>query len=225
MAKYQIIRDVGLTMLGVLRAELTAQRAKAKAHLATPTTEFLRKNAPCLVLYLYEVRTHMAPRRGEEWHLEEEIVDANGETYVVRYNRPLELQLNYCMVASSEELGEEHELLALGMSAFMDKPKIARADLQGDSFFKDDDLHIKNDYDFDMARAGAVLSPLGAGGKVAVGYNVPARLVTGKELGRSKRVRERHIDVFDPLRPPPGSVAAKELGLEAKPPKIVASKK
>jgi hypothetical protein len=38
-------------------------------------------------------------------------------------------------------------------------------------------------------------------------------------------VRERHIDVFDPLRPPPGSVSAKELGVEAKPPKIVATKK
>jgi len=38
-------------------------------------------------------------------------------------------------------------------------------------------------------------------------------------------VRQRHIDVFDQLRPPPGSVSAKELGVEAKPPKIVAPPK
>lgn len=225
MAKYQIIRDVGLNLLALLRAELLAQRSKAKVHLATPTAEFLRKNAPSLVLYLYEMRTHVATRVGEEWELKEEIVDEKGETHVVRYGRPLELTLNYCLVASAEELADEHELLAIGMSAFLDTQKIDHAKLQGDSFFGDDDLSVRNDTDFDMARAQAVLGPLGSGGKIAVAYTVPARLFTGKELGRSKRVRERHIDVFDPLRPPPGSVSAKELGLEAKPPKIVAAKK
>jgi hypothetical protein len=58
-----------------------------------------------------------------------------------------------------------------------------------------------------------------------VGYKTEARLVSGRELGRSKRVRQRHIDVFDQLRPPLGSVSAKELGVEAKPPKIVAPPK
>ncbi|MBS2025712.1 MAG: DUF4255 domain-containing protein [Deltaproteobacteria bacterium] len=225
MAKYQIIRDVGLNLLGVVRAELQAQRAKAKAFLATPTAEFLRKNTPSLVLYLYEMRTHMAARRGEEWHIEEEIVDEKGEMHVVRYNRPLELTLNYILVASADDLAEEHELLAIGMSAFLDKPRLERNDLQGDSFFRGDDLHVKNDFEFDMGRAQAILGPLGAGTKVAAAYSTQARLFTGKELGRSRRVRERHIDVFDPLRPPPGSIAAKELGLEAKPPKIVATKK
>ena len=57
--------------------------------------------------------------------------------------------------------------------------------------------------------------------RVAIGYRTDARLFSGRELGRSKRVRERHIDVFDQLRPPPGSISARELGVEAKPPKIV----
>ncbi len=65
----------------------------------------------------------------------------------------------------------------------------------------------------------------GQGPRLAVGYRAQARLFSGRELGRSKRVRQRHIDVFDQLRPPPGSVSAKELGLEAKPPKIVAPPK
>ena len=56
MAKHQVIRDVGQALLGVLRGELSAQRSKAKAYLAPPTAELLRKSAPCLVLYLYDIR-------------------------------------------------------------------------------------------------------------------------------------------------------------------------
>jgi len=70
-------------------------------------------------------------------------------------------------------------------------------------------------------RRSAVFGGLGQSARVAVGYRTDARLFSGRELGRSKRVRERHIDVFDQLRPPPGSVSARELGVEAKPPKIV----
>jgi hypothetical protein len=72
-----------------------------------------------------------------------------------------------------------------------------------------------------VALAGAVFGALGQSARLAVGYTTEARLYSGRELGRSKRVRERHIDVFDQLRPPPGSVSARELGVEAKPPKIV----
>src|SRR5438105_11292447 len=138
MPKHQVIRDVGQTLLGVLRAELSAQRAKAKAYLATPTAEFLRKNSPCLVLYLYNLRPSFEVRNNENWHLEEEITDEKGETYVVRYGRPLDLALNYMLLASAEDLADEHEILALGLRAFLDHAKIGGDQLVGDSFFKDD---------------------------------------------------------------------------------------
>jgi hypothetical protein len=223
MPKHQIIRDAGQSLLGVLRAELLAQRSKAKAFLAAPTPEFLRKNAPCLVLYLYDVRPFVDVRIDEKWHLEEEIVDEKGESVMVRYGRPLELDLRFLLTASDEDAGDEHELLALGMKAFLDHARLSGELLQGDSFFKHDALPIAPDADFDLGVSSTVFGGFGAGPRLAVGYRAQARLVSGKELGRSKRVRERHIDVFDPLRPPQGSVSAKELGLEAKSPKIVAS--
>jgi hypothetical protein len=77
------------------------------------------------------------------------------------------------------------------------------------------------DDQFTLQTAATVFGGFGSGPRVAVGYRAEARLYSGKEVGRTKRVRQRHIDVFDQLRPPPGSVSAKELGLEAKPPKIV----
>src|SRR5438132_1492800 len=94
-------------------------------------------------------------------------------------------------------------------------------ELSGDSFFKHDALSVQHDTAFTLETAAAVFSGLGQSARVAIGYRTDARLFSGRELGRSKRVRERHIDVFDQLRPPPGSVSAKELGMEAKPPKIV----
>src|SRR5204863_312819 len=100
MAKHQVIRDVGQTLLGVLRAELSSQRSKAKAYLAAPTTDFLRKNAPCLVLYLYDIRPSVDVRTNENWHLEGEITDAKGETHVVRYAPPLEMGLHYLISAA-----------------------------------------------------------------------------------------------------------------------------
>jgi hypothetical protein len=225
MPKHQVIRDVGQSLLGVLRGELAAQRAKGRAHLTTPNAEFLRKNAPCLVLYLYDVRPSFEVRTNENWNLEEEITDDKGETYVVRYGRPLDMTLHYLLTASADDLADEHELLALGMKAFLDHPRLTGESLTGDSFFKGDAVPVVNDDGFTLQTASTVFGGFGQGPRLAVGYRAEARLASGREIGRSKRVRERHIDVFDQLRPPPGSVSAKELGVEAKPPKIVASKK
>jgi hypothetical protein len=222
MAKHQIIRDVGQSLLGVLRSELSAQKSKAKAHLAAPTAEFLRKNAPCLVLYLYDLRPTIDVRANENWHLEEEITDENGETHVIRYGRPLEIGLHWLLTAAAEDLADEHELLALGMKAFLDHPKLAGDQLLGESFSRQDTVPVHHDTGFTLETAASVFAGLGEGARLAVGYRTEARLFSGRELGRSKRVRERHIDVFDQLRPPPGSVSARELGVEAKPPKIVA---
>ncbi len=222
MPSHQIIRDVGQSFLGVLRSELAAQKSKAKAFLSAPTTEFLRKNAPCLVLYLYDIRPSIDVRANENWHLEEEITDDAGETHVVRYARPLEMGLHWLLTASADDLADEHEFLALGMKAFLDHPKLSGEQLVGESFSRQDVVPIHHDTGFTLETAAAVFRGLGQGARLAVGYRSEARLFSGRELGRSKRVRERHIDVFDQLRPPPGSVSARELGVEAKPPKIVA---
>jgi hypothetical protein len=225
MPKHQVIRDVGQSLLGVLRSELSAGRAKGKAHLSTPTAEFLRKNSPCLVLYLYDLRPSFEVRKDENWQLEEEITDDKGETHVVRYARPLDMRLNYLLTAAADDLADEHELLALGMRAFLDHPRLSGEALVGDSFFKGDTVPLVADDGFTLETAATVFGGFGQGPRLAVGYRAEARLFSGRELGRSKRVRQRHIDVFDQLRPPPGSVSAKELGLEAKPPKIVAPPK
>ena len=221
MPKHQVIRDAGQSILGVLRAELAAHRAKAKAHLAAPTVEFLRKSSPCLVLYLYDIRPSFEVRNTENWHLEEEITDDNGETHVVRYARPLDMGLHYLMTAAAEDLADEHEILALGMKALLDHPKLAGESLVGDSFFRGDSLPITSDENFTLETASTIFGGFGQGPRLAVGYRAEARLFSGRELGRTRRVRERHLDVFDQLRPPPGSVSAKELGISAKPPKIV----
>ena len=225
MPKHQVIRDVGQSFLGVLRQELNASKSRAKAHLATPTPEFLRKNGPCLVLYLYDLRPAFDVRVDEKWHLEEEITDERGETMVVRYARPLDLSLHYLLTAYADDLADEHEILALGMKAFLDHPKLSGDLVIGDSLFKGDSIPLTHDDGFTLETASTVFGGFGAGPRLAVGYRAEARLASGRELGRAKRVRQRHIDVFDQLRPPPGSVSAKELGVEAKPPKIVATKK
>jgi len=225
MPKHQVIRDVGQSLLGLLRAELSQARIKGKAYLAAPTAEFLRNNSPCVVLFLYDLRPSFEVRNNENWHLEEEITDDKGETHVVRYGRPLDMQLNYLLTAAADDLADEHELLALGMRAFLDHPRLAGETLVGDSFFKDDAVPLVADETYTLEVAHAIFGGFGQGPRLSVGYRAEARLFSGRELGRSKRVRQRHIDVFDQLRPPPGSVSAKELGMEARPPKIVAPPK
>src|SRR5436190_14125500 len=109
MPKHQVIRDVSRSLASVLQAELAAARAKAKVHVATPSPEFLKKNSPGLVLYLYDVRPWIDVRTNEKWNLEEEIVAEDGETVVVRYGRPLDLTLHYLLTASADDLADEHE--------------------------------------------------------------------------------------------------------------------
>jgi hypothetical protein len=224
MPHHQIIRDVGRTLLGVLTAELTASKVKAKAHLATPTAEFLKKNSPSLVLYLYDL-TPWGGNRSEDPFEEQEVVDEKGETHVVRYKQPLQLDLRYMLCAAADDLEEEWELLGLGIKALGDMGTFKGKQLSGDSWYKDEELKISEDGDFSLEKCHAIFGGFNTGPKVAVGYATTAKLFSGKELGRSKRVRQRQIDVFDPLRPPPGSVAAKELGMEPRTPKIVSTKK
>ena len=224
MPHHQIIRDVGRTLLSVLSAEFTASKVKAKAHLATPTVEFLKKNAPAIVLYLYDLKPWGGPRSDDPFS-EEEIVDEKGETHVVRYKQPLQIDLRYLLCAAGEDLEEEWELLGLGIKALGNMGTLEGKQLLGDSWYKDEDLKINEDDEFALDKCHAIFGGFNTGPKVAVGYSTSAKLFTGKELGRSKRVRQRQIDVFDPLRPPPGSVAAKELGLEPRTPKIVSTKK
>ena len=150
--RHHVIRDVGQSMLAAVRSELSAQKSKAKAFLATPTVEFLRKNQPCAVLYLYDLRPFIRINSGEKWELEEEIVDEDGETYVVRYGRPLEMQLKYLLTASAEELADEHEILALAMKTFLESPRLSREQLVGESFGSSDGLAISTDTDFDRLR-------------------------------------------------------------------------
>jgi hypothetical protein len=224
MPHYQIIRDVGRTLLSVLNAEFTASKVKGKAHLATPTAEFLKKNAPSLVLYLYDLRPWVG-NRSDEPFVEEEVVDDKGETHIVKFAQPLELDMRYMLCASGESLEEEWELLGLGIKAFGNTLKMDKKQLLGDSWFRDEELKIIEDGEFSLEKCHAIFGGFGAGPKVAVGYATSAKLFTGKELGRTRRVRQRQIDVFDPLRPPPGSVAARELGVEPRTPKIVSTKK
>ena len=225
MPKHQVIRDVGRSLAAVLQAELAASKTKGKVYLGMPSPDALKKNAPCIALYLHDVRPWFDVRKNEKWHLEEEVIGDDGERYVVRYGRPLDLSLHYLITAAADDIADEHELLAVGLKAFLDTPRLEPEQLQGDSFLAGESLPIDVDDTWTQATCASVFSSFGAGPRVAVGYRAQARLASGKELGRSKRVRERLIDVFDPLRPPPGSVSAKELGLEAKPPRIVASKK
>ncbi len=145
MPKHQVIRDVGQSLLGVLRAELSAAKSKAKAYLAAPSAEFLRKSAPCLVLYLYDLKPAFDVRPNENWQLEEEIVDERGEMVVVRYGRPLELGLHYMVTAAADDLADEHEILALGLRGFLDHAKITGDQLVGDSFFKGDAVRVTHD--------------------------------------------------------------------------------
>jgi hypothetical protein len=222
---HHVIRDVGQSLLGAIRGEFAAKKSKAKAFLAAPTAEFLRKNQPCAVLYLYDLRPFILVGQGENWELEEEVVDENGESYIIKYGRPLELHLKYLLTAYSEDLADEHEILALAMTAFLDNKMLSGDQIVGDSMSRSDALAITHDTDFTLDASSKVFGALGYGPRLAVGYEVDARLLSGRETGRSKRVRERHIDVFDQLRPPPGSVSARELGVEAAPPRIVAPAK
>src|SRR5436309_14882783 len=161
MPRHQVIRDVSQTLLGVLRAEMSSQKSKAKAYLAAPTAEFLRKNGPCLVLYLYDIRPSIDVRTNESWHREEEVTGEKGETQVVRYARPLEMGLHYLLTAAADDLADEHEILALGMKAFLDHPKLQGEHLAGDSFGKQDALQLHHDTGFSLETAAAVFAGLG----------------------------------------------------------------
>jgi hypothetical protein len=225
MPKHQIIRDVGISLVGVLRAGLASANVKATALLANPTPEVLQKSSPCLLLSLYELRPWLNVRKGEPYSHEEEIVDEKGETHVIKYAQPLELDLRFLLCAGAGDPGLEFELLGVGMKAFLDKPRLAGEDLVGDAFMKGEEVAVHEDTDFTLEKSLALLGGFGAGPRVAVGYSTQARLFTGREIGRTKRVRQRHIDVFDPLRPPPGSMSAKALGLDPRAPKPAPAKK
>jgi len=155
-------------------------------------------------------------------HAEREDLVLVGQSSATAGARP---ELHYLLTASADEAGRRARDLALGMRAFLDHPKLSNESAGGRQLHEGRrpagarrrSLRLA-DFVHDFRRFFR---------RPPSGSRLPRgdAALLGKELGRSRRVRRAHIDVFDQLRPPPGSVSAKELGVEAKPPKIVATKK
>ena len=216
MSKHLVIRDVSWSLLNVVKNEVAKAKARAKVLLGQPESGFLDKNAPAICLWLYEVKPYVT-QRNEPWEEEIEEAGTDGEKVVIKYAHPLDLDLHYLVAAAHEDLGEQQALIALAMKAFMEHARLSGEELLGESWRKDEVMPLEYDESLTLERQSFLWQSLATPMRLAVGYRARARLYSQKELGRSKRVRTRVIDAFDPLRPPPGTLAARNMGIEGPP--------
>lgn len=202
MPQYEVIRDIGSSLLALCEAELKKQKVKGKVVLAPPTREVFDKHAPALCLYLYEVRENAPYKDTMPW--DKKVPGPDGKLVKVKIPAPLELELRWVLAAGAEDAAQEHLLLALGMKALHERPLLTRKDLKADHFAATEELPLRIDYGFDLGRAATLFRALEAPLKAAAGYVVPCRIFTDFTIQPAKRVEERDIVVYDTLHPPPG---------------------
>jgi hypothetical protein len=201
MAQYEVIRDVGLSLAQIMRGELSRQKSRAKVAVGAPTVDFIKKNSPGVVLYLYQV---LPSYEGVETrdNVIEETQDAKGPLRIIK-PPPLLVELHYMVIPVSDDPAEEHGLLSLSLKAFEEAPILGKKEKQGETFDADD-IPILRDPEWTFERQLQLWQSFNAPFRPSVGYKVGARIYLERELSRVRRVEERELFVFDKLRPPPG---------------------
>jgi len=176
-------RDVSQTLLGVLRAEMSSQKSKAKAHLAAPTAELLAQERALPGLYLYDIRppSTCAPtktgtsRRKSPTRRAKPTLSATP----VRWR----WGCTTCSPPPPTISRTRARDPRAGHEGLPRSPEAPREELSGDSFFKHDALSVQHDTAFTLGNRAAVFSGLGQAARVAIGYRTDARLFPAASSG------------------------------------------
>lgn len=199
MKKHLVIQNTSASLLGVIQAELAKQKSRAKVVLGVPGNALFERRKSELCLCLYQVRPYQT-QRNEPWEEEVDEPGSNGEVTVVKYGHPLDLDLHYLVTAADDDPGQQQTLLAIAMKAFLEHASLSGEWLVGQSWRANEAVPVEYDEHWTPERQALFWQSLGTPMRLSAGYVARARLHSERELGRTKRVQSRVIDLLNPNR-------------------------
>lgn len=201
MARYDVIKEIGESLAGIVRAEAKKQKVELEVVVGPFDQAFFAKKSAAVALYLYEIGyDHQRQQELREFEVKGE--DDQGE-YTILYPRPLAVDLRWAVAATARTAGDEHIALAVALKAFYDAPLLDSKTKQGENF-PDRDLPIDIDRAFTLEKQAQLLGSLGVPHHALLGYRIATEIRPERELRRTRKVERRSIALFDKHRTPEG---------------------
>ena len=162
-----------------------------------PSTAPAPSEKPVVCFYLYQVQ----PSTEHQVQINPIVRERSSEGRIIEYQqgRPLFLTLRFLYTVFAQDLAVEQVLMAIGMRAFHDFPKVNEENAVGSSIHVEDEPDLRWDPDFTLETQKLVWSTIGLPYRPAVGYKIDVRLDSSRKT-LVRRVRERIID-FTRLEP------------------------
>ncbi len=218
MARYEVFREVAESLGNLVRLEAKAQKADLEVVLGPPDEAFFaaKKNQIAVYLYDHELDPNISQDQDER---PQDVTDETG-TYTILYGRPLFLVVRVAVAANGKTPLDEQANLGLAMKAFFERP-VLRDELKLGKNLGEGDIPLDLDLELTSERKLSLLRSLGVKHHPLVGYRLAVAILPERELGRTRRVERRTMELYDRHRPPEG----KGLEAERKPPSKVAKGK
>lgn len=201
MAHHEVFRDIGLSLVNLVKIEAERQNQPLEVLLAPPDQAFYAGSGSAVAVYLYSLNVdYLDNQHTREIEIEEE--DEEG-VYTIVYPRALITRVHAAVAARGKTYSDELLTLSLALKAFAEFPALDAERRMGDNL---PDRVVPVDFDprFDAEAQMRLCTSFGVPFHPMLGYRVVTEIQPDRELRRTRKVERRSMELYDRNRLPDG---------------------
>lgn len=199
MAHYEVFRDVGDSLVNLVKIEAERQKQSLEVLLTAPDKVFFEGRGNAVAVYLYNFNVdYLDKQRTSEIEVEGE--DDQG-VYTIVYPRALITRVHCAVVARGKTYTDELLTLSLALKAFAEFPSLDAERRLGENL---PNRLVPVDFDagFDTEAQMRLCSAMGVPFHPMLGYRIVTEIQPDRELRRTRKVERRSMELYDRNRLP-----------------------
>jgi hypothetical protein len=186
MSQFEVIRDIGDTLKGLLKESFKRHGfTTVGVNTDRPKKDNI-KNLPTVNCYLYHVQ--FSPGYKERMESLVSTTDKEGRIVEFYQDPPIHLFANYIVSVWGNTATEESLLLGLAIKTFLEARTLTSDRLKGESFYPDDSLNIHPNLQSDFNDVLGFWRSLNEDVRPSVFYQVKFRVESDRRSAEIRRV-------------------------------------
>lgn len=201
MAHYEVFKEVGDSLVNLVKLEAERQKKSLDVVLAPPDQAFFSGKGNAVAVYLYSLNVDYQDHQ----HTREIEVEEEDETgvYTIVYPRALITRVHGAVAARGTTYSDELLTLSLALKAFAEFPALDAERRLGENL-PERTVPVDFDARFDTEAQMRLCTSLGVPFHPMLGYRVITEIQPDRELRRTRKVERRSMELYDRHRLPDG---------------------
>lgn len=201
MAHYEVFKEVGDSLVNLVKLEAERQNVALEVLLTAPDKAFYAGTGNAVAVYLYNFNVdYQDNQRTSEIEVEEE--DEEG-VYTIVYPRALITRVHCAVAARGKTYPEELLTLSLALKAFAEFPSLDAERRLGENL-PNRTVPVDFDVHFNTEAQMRLCTALGVSFHPMLGYRVVTEIQPDRERRRTRKVERRSMELYDRHRLPDG---------------------